>query len=39
MMTTAPIAEMLTRIRNGLMGGHERVAVPSSKMKDAIAKF
>ena len=39
MMTTDPIADMLTRIRNGLMVGHESVEVPASKMKDAIAKI
>ena len=39
MMTTDPIADMLTRIRNSLMVGHESVEVPASKMKDAIAKI
>jgi len=32
-----PIADMLTRIRNGLMAGHSAVAMPSSKLKVAIA--
>ena len=34
---TDPIADMLTRIRNALMGNKEVVEVPSSKMKKAIA--
>jgi small subunit ribosomal protein S8 len=34
-----PIADMLTRIRNGIMAGHPIVALPSSKMKVAIAKI
>jgi small subunit ribosomal protein S8 len=34
---TDPIADMLTRIRNGIMARHTRVAIPSSKMKVAIA--
>jgi small subunit ribosomal protein S8 len=36
-MVTDPIADMLTRIRNGLVAGHESVQVPASKMKIAIA--
>jgi small subunit ribosomal protein S8 len=32
-----PISDMLTRIRNGLMAGHSSVAMPSSKLKVAIA--
>ncbi len=32
-----PIADMLTRIRNGLIAGHEAVDVPTSKIKAAIA--
>jgi small subunit ribosomal protein S8 len=37
-MVTDPIADMLTRIRNALVAGHEAVQVPASKMKIAIAK-
>jgi small subunit ribosomal protein S8 len=33
-----PIADMLTRIRNGQMAGHSNVVIPSSKVKLAIAK-
>lgn len=36
MMITDPIADMLTRIRNGLVAKHESVDVPYSKMKQAI---
>jgi small subunit ribosomal protein S8 len=34
-----PIADMLTRIRNGLMAGHTVVAMPSSKIKMAVAQI
>ncbi|HLC06461.1 MAG TPA: 30S ribosomal protein S8 [Anaerolineales bacterium] len=37
MTVSDPIADMLTRIRNGLMAGHQLVSVPSSKIKVAIA--
>jgi small subunit ribosomal protein S8 len=37
MSVTDPIADMLTRIRNGMLAGHTVVALPSSKMKAAIA--
>lgn len=36
-MYSDPIADMLTRLRNGLMAGHSIVSVPSSKLKLAIA--
>ncbi len=39
MNMTDPIADMLTRIRNGLNAGHETVVIPSSKMKVEIAKI
>ena len=39
MITTDPIADMLTRIRNGLAAKHETVTMPSSKEKAAIAKI
>jgi len=32
-----PIGDMLTRIRNAVMAGHNTVAMPSSKMKASIA--
>ncbi len=34
---TDPIADMLTRIRNGLQAGHTKVAIPGSGMKKQIA--
>ena len=34
-----PIADMLTRIRNGLIARHDSVTVPASNMKKAIAKI
>ncbi len=34
-----PIADMLTRIRNGLIAGHESVDVPTSKIKASIAEI
>ncbi len=37
MAMTDPIADMLTRIRNGLTARHETVIVPSSNVKMAIA--
>jgi small subunit ribosomal protein S8 len=38
-MVTDPIADMLTRIRNAVAVGHERVAMPSSKIKVGIAQI
>ncbi len=38
MNTTDPIADMLTRIRNANMRQHPSVAIPYSKMKQAIAE-
>ena len=38
MNMTDPIADMLTRIRNGLGAGHETVTVPASKVKLEIAR-
>ncbi len=38
-VVTDPIADMLTRIRNATAVGHERVAMPSSKMKVGIAQI
>ena len=39
MAMTDPIADMLTRIRNGLQAGHETVEIPASKMKVEIARI
>jgi small subunit ribosomal protein S8 len=38
-ITTDPIADMLTRIRNAVAVGHERVAMPASKQKVNIAQI
>ncbi|MEI8573824.1 30S ribosomal protein S8 [Methylomonas sp. EFPC1] len=38
MSMTDPIADMLTRIRNGQSAGKKSVKIPSSKLKLAIAK-
>jgi small subunit ribosomal protein S8 len=34
-----PISDMLTRLRNAVMAGHNTVALPNSKIKVAIAKI
>ncbi len=39
MTISDPIADMLTRIRNALMAGHDSVLMPSSKTKLSIAKI
>lgn len=39
MSVNDPISDMLTRIRNAVMVGHNSVAMPSSKMKVAIAEI
>ena len=39
MSVNDPIADMLTRIRNGVMAGHSQVAMPSSKIKAEIARI
>jgi small subunit ribosomal protein S8 len=36
-MMTDPIADMLTRIRNGAMARHDRVEMPHSKLKEHVA--
>ncbi|MGH7435542.1 MAG: 30S ribosomal protein S8 [Polyangiaceae bacterium] len=36
-MMTDPIADMLTRIRNGALARHERVEMPHSKLKEHLA--
>ncbi len=39
MSMTDPIADMLTRIRNGIQARHERVDIPASKLKIEIARI
>ena len=36
---TDPIADMLTRIRNGLRARHPRVEMPASKLKTEVARI
>ncbi len=36
-MNTDPIADYLTRIRNGIMAGHDAVVIPSSRMKERLS--
>ena len=38
-MITDPIADFLTRVRNGALAKHPRVEMPSSKMKVEIARI
>lgn len=38
MSMTDPIADMLTRVRNGGMANHQTVDVPWSRLKEAITK-
>ena len=39
MTSSDPIADMLTRVRNAVMGGQQLVSMPSSKLKVEIAKI
>ena len=39
MSMTDPIADMLTRIRNGITSHHERVELPASKLKVEVARI
>jgi small subunit ribosomal protein S8 len=39
MTVSDPIADMLTRIRNGLLASHQLVSLPSSRIKVAIARI
>lgn len=38
-MQTDPIADFLTRIRNGVRAGHDQVASPASRLKLEIARI
>jgi small subunit ribosomal protein S8 len=38
-MTTDPIADFLTRIRNGALAKHPRVEMPSSKLKIELSRI
>jgi len=39
MSMTDPIADMLTRLRNGNTAFHDEVTMPSSKLKEALAQI
>ncbi len=39
MSMTDPIADFLTRIRNGITAAHEEVLIPSSKLKVELARI
>lgn len=39
MVVNDPIADMLTRIRNAQVAGHENVSIPASNMKKSIAQI
>jgi small subunit ribosomal protein S8 len=39
MSMTDPVADMLTRIRNGIQSRHDRVEMPASKLKVEVAKI
>lgn len=39
MTMTDPIADMLTRVRNGSSAHHDSVAMPYSKLKEGVAKI
>lgn len=38
MQSTDPIADMLTRIRNGILAGKNEIRLPSSKLKVTVAQ-
>ncbi|MET0276233.1 MAG: 30S ribosomal protein S8 [Acidimicrobiia bacterium] len=38
-MMTDPIADMLTRLRNANLAFHDEVVMPSSKLKEALARI
>jgi len=38
-MTSDPIADMLTRIRNAALARHDRTEIPASKLKHAVAEI
>jgi small subunit ribosomal protein S8 len=38
MVVSDPISDLLTRLRNGLTAGHERVDVPASRLKEDVVR-
>ena len=39
MSMTDPVADFLTRVRNGIQAAHETVEIPSSKLKIEMARI
>jgi small subunit ribosomal protein S8 len=39
MSMTDPVADFLTRIRNGIMAAHEEVEIPASRLKTEMARI
>ena len=39
MSMTDPIADFLTRIRNGIMAAHDEVVIPASRLKTEVARI
>ena len=39
MSMTDPVADFLTRIRNGIMAAHETVEIPASRLKREMARI
>lgn len=38
MKTTDPISDLLTRLRNGMRAGHDRVDIPASRIKEDLVR-
>jgi small subunit ribosomal protein S8 len=38
MKTSDPLSDLLTRLRNAMTAGHDRVDVPASRVKEAVLK-
>ena len=38
MKTSDPLSDLLTRLRNGMRAGHDKVDIPSSRLKEAVLK-
>jgi small subunit ribosomal protein S8 len=38
MNTSDPLSDLLNRLRNGMRAGHERVDVPSSRIKEDVVR-
>ena len=38
MKTSDPLSDLLTRLRNAMRAGHDRVDVPASRVKEAVLK-